>query len=30
VRRGPSDATRWLAAQAGLTIALQAVIAWPW
>ena len=30
VRRWPRDASRWLAAQAGLTIVLQATIAWPW
>ena len=30
VRRWPREAARWLAAQAGLTIVLQATIAWPW
>jgi hypothetical protein len=30
VRRWPRRASRWLAAQAGLTIVLQATIAWPW
>ena len=30
VRRWPREARRWLAAQAGLTILLQATIAWPW
>jgi hypothetical protein len=30
VRRWPREASRWLAAQAGLTIVLQATIAWPW
>ena len=30
VRRWPGRTTRWLAAQAGLTIVLQATIAWPW
>jgi hypothetical protein len=29
-RRWPREASRWLAAQAGLTIVLQATIAWPW
>jgi hypothetical protein len=30
VRRWPGRAAHWLAAQAGLTILLQAVIKWPW
>jgi hypothetical protein len=30
VRRWPRQASRWLAAQAGLAIVLQATIAWPW
>jgi hypothetical protein len=30
VARWPREAPRWLAAQAGLTILLQATIAWPW
>jgi hypothetical protein len=30
VRRWPRETSRWLAAQAGLTIVLQATIAWPW
>jgi hypothetical protein len=30
VRRWPPEASRWLAAQAGLAIVLQATIAWPW
>ena len=30
VRRWPREASRWLAAQAGLTIVLQATVAWPW
>jgi hypothetical protein len=30
VRQWPGEVSRWLAAQAGLTIVLQATIAWPW